>query len=100
MVFRGANGPWKTGENEYHLRPEAARDLVVKVLDTYRELHGCNPKELFIHGQTYYSDPEWHALLKGPLPRKQTLLVYVSERRAARPNCSETVAIPFCAERR
>jgi hypothetical protein len=61
VVFRGANGPWKTAEDEYHLTPEAARDLIKKVLDTYRELHSCDPRELFIHGQTYFNDPEWHA---------------------------------------
>jgi hypothetical protein len=61
VVFRGANGPWKTGDYEYHLKPEAARNLIGKVLDTYKELHGSPPKELFIHGQASFSEEEWRA---------------------------------------
>jgi hypothetical protein len=61
VVFRGANGPWKTGEHEYHLKPEAAKGLIKKVLETYRDKHGTPPKELFIHGQTYFNSEEWKA---------------------------------------
>jgi hypothetical protein len=61
VVFRGANGPWKTDDYEYHLQPDAAKDLISKVIDTYREQHGCDPNELFIHGQTSFNDPEWEA---------------------------------------
>lgn len=61
VVFRGANGPWKTGDYEYHLKPYAAKALIEKVLATYAELHGGPPKELFIHGQAAFDDAEWHA---------------------------------------
>ena len=61
VVFRGANGPWKTGDYEYHLRPDAAKDLIGKVLETYREQYDCGPTELFIHGQTTFNDDEWRA---------------------------------------
>jgi hypothetical protein len=61
VVFRGANGPWKTGDYEFHLAPEAAQALLKKVLDTYTEKHKSAPKELFIHGQTYFKDDEWRA---------------------------------------
>ncbi|HWA89806.1 MAG TPA: hypothetical protein VG889_07215 [Rhizomicrobium sp.] len=61
VVFRGANGPWKTGDYEYHLKTVAAKELVKKVLDTYAETHGGPPKELFIHGQTSFNDEEWRA---------------------------------------
>ena len=61
VVFRGANGPWKTGDYEYHLDPEAAKELIAKVLETYREQHGRDPNELFIHGQTYFNEIEWKA---------------------------------------
>jgi hypothetical protein len=61
VVFRGANGPWQTGEFQYHLKPEAAKELIKKVLDTYREKHGCAPSELFIHGQTSFNNEEWQA---------------------------------------
>lgn len=61
VVFRGANGPWKTGDYEYHLDPVAAKDLIAKVLESYREQHDGDPSELFIHGQTYFNESEWQA---------------------------------------
>ncbi len=61
VVFRGANGPWKTGDFEYHLTPGEAKNLIGKVLETYIEIHHAPPKELFIHGRTTFDDPEWHA---------------------------------------
>ena len=60
-VFRGANGPWKTSDFEFHLKPSEAKRLVGKVLDTFREKHGASPKELFIHGRTTFSEEEWQA---------------------------------------
>lgn len=61
VVFRGANGPWKTGDDEYHLKRQAANDLLGKVLKTYAESHPGPPNELFIHGQTSFNDEEWKA---------------------------------------
>lgn len=61
VVFRGANGPWKTGDFEYHLKPTAAKELLGKVLATYAEKHGVPPKELFIHGRTTFDNDEWQA---------------------------------------
>jgi hypothetical protein len=63
VVFRGANGPWQTGDYEFHLKPAAARDLLKMVLDTYQEEHEAAPSELFIHGQTYFNDEEWDAFV-------------------------------------
>lgn len=61
VVFRGANGPWKTGDYEYHLKRDAAKSLLSMVLETYAETHDGPPQELFIHGQTYFNDEEWKA---------------------------------------
>ncbi|MDZ4868965.1 MAG: hypothetical protein SGI91_16720 [Alphaproteobacteria bacterium] len=61
VVFRGANGPWKTDDDEYHLKAHAAQDLIKMVLDTYREMHDSPPKEFFIHGRTKFNDEEWKA---------------------------------------
>ena len=61
VVFRGANGPWKKGDFDYHLNASAAADLIRKVLETYKELHDSSPQELFIHGQTYFNEEEWAA---------------------------------------
>ena len=52
LVFRGANGPYQTRKNEFHLTADAAKDLLNKVISTFRHKHGTPPKELFIHGRT------------------------------------------------
>jgi hypothetical protein len=64
VIFRGANGPWKTGPYEYHLRPDAATELLAKVLETYTAKHNGPPKELFIHGRTTFDEDEWRAFEK------------------------------------
>ena len=61
VVFRGANGPWKTGDFEFHLQPKEAKSLIAKVLETFKEKHGEPPKEFFIHGRTTFNDDEWDA---------------------------------------
>lgn len=61
VVFRGANGPYKTGDYEYHLKAPEAKKLVSKVLDTFKDKHGTMPKELFIHGRTIFNNEEWDA---------------------------------------
>ena len=61
VVFRGANGPWKTGDNEFHLKAPEAKKLISKVIDTFKDKHDTLPKELFIHGRTTFNDAEWSA---------------------------------------
>lgn len=61
VVFRGANGPWMTEDKEFHLSSDAAKGLLETVLATYRSKFGANPKELFIHGTTKFSEEEWQA---------------------------------------
>lgn len=68
VVFRGANGPWKTDDYEYHLKPEAAKELLAKVLETYAAKHNGPPKELFIHGRTTFDEDEWHAFEEAAPP--------------------------------
>jgi hypothetical protein len=77
VVFRGANGPWQTDEFEYHLKPEAAKDLIKKVLDTYCDKHGYAPSELFIHGQTSFNDEEWRAFEKAAPPETNVVGVRI-----------------------
>ncbi|GLR84360.1 argonaute/piwi family protein [Bradyrhizobium iriomotense] len=73
VVFRGANGPWQTGRNEFHLQPDAAKNLIKQVLDTYDGKHGGPPKELFIHGRTTFQDDEWKAF-ESAVPKETTLV--------------------------
>tara|TARA_R110000868_G_scaffold178121_2_gene417611 strand:+ start:2116 stop:3672 length:1557 start_codon:yes stop_codon:yes gene_type:complete len=61
VVFRGANGPWKTSEYEFHLSKEAAVKLLTSVLGTYKQKYGEYPKQLFIHGRTNFNRDEWDA---------------------------------------
>ena len=61
VVFRGANGPYKTGDYEFHLKAPEAKKLVSKVLDTFKDKHGTLPKEFFIHGRTTFNNEEWDA---------------------------------------
>jgi len=66
MVFRGRPGPYYNADsNEFHLDQDAAEELVTKVIESYkRENGGKAPKQLFIHGQTYFGDEEWAAFEK------------------------------------
>jgi hypothetical protein len=60
VVFRGALGPWYSEEKcEFHLRREAARDLVTEVLRTYEKDHGAPPAELFVHARQRFEGDEW-----------------------------------------
>jgi hypothetical protein len=61
VVFRGANGPWKTSDYEFHLKAPEAKSLVSRVLETFKGKHGVAPKEFFIHGRTTFNDDEWSA---------------------------------------
>lgn len=68
VVFRGANGPWKTGDYDYHLSATAAEELLATVIAAYEELHSKTPKELFIHGQASFNDEEWRAFCRAAPP--------------------------------
>lgn len=62
VVFKGAVGPWKSGEREeYHLDADAAKDIITRAVEAYKDLSktGEKPKEIFIHGRTYLNDNEW-----------------------------------------
>ena len=60
VVFRGAVGPWYSeADRSFHLTREKAAELMMLVVDAYRDLHGHPPAELFIHGKARFSDDEW-----------------------------------------
>jgi len=72
VVFRGANGPWKTSEFEHHLTRKEAANLIKMVLETYSEVHGM-PNELFIHGRTKFNDEEWSAF-ESAVPKETNIV--------------------------
>lgn len=60
LVFKGALGPWYNPDNfEYHLTREAAIDLIIKSLRAFKKENGFSPKEIFLHGRTYFGEEEW-----------------------------------------
>jgi hypothetical protein len=60
LVFKGAGGPWYAEDtNTYHLNQRAAKDLLLKVVQTYTARVGRPPDELFVHGKARFSDDEW-----------------------------------------
>jgi len=62
VVFKGAVGPWKSPKSEqYHLSKDAAKEIIEMALRAYTEFFGFRgtPKEIFIHGRTYYDKEEW-----------------------------------------
>lgn len=77
VVFRGANGPWKTSEYEFHLKTDEAKALVRKVLETFKDKHGVAPRELFIHGRTTFNDEEWAAFKEAAPPETNVIGVRI-----------------------
>ncbi|TVZ26708.1 Piwi domain-containing protein [Gillisia sp. Hel_I_86] len=64
MVFKGAVGPWYNEDTkEFHLSEEASKDLLNKALDSFKRENNRLPKEIFIHGKTYFSNEEWKGFL-------------------------------------
>ncbi|MBS1585667.1 MAG: hypothetical protein JSS82_08980 [Bacteroidetes bacterium] len=60
MVFKGAVGPWYNEETrEFHLTKEAASDLLQKAISSFQKTNNQLPKEVFIHGRTFFDDEEW-----------------------------------------
>jgi hypothetical protein len=60
IVFKGNLGPWYDQRTkQYHLSRHAAYDLIKQAVSSYRDRTGGDPRELFIHGRTFFSDEEW-----------------------------------------
>lgn len=66
VVFKGNVGPWyNPKKGDYHLSENAAKELVGKAVDTYKEKFGEPPRELFIHGKVAYNADEWRGFNSG-----------------------------------
>jgi hypothetical protein len=60
VVFKGAVGPWYSeSENSFHLQRDKAAELMNLVIKAYADMHGRPPRELFIHGKTWFGSEEW-----------------------------------------
>lgn len=79
VVFKGAVGPWYSPrKGEFHLSTQAARNLVKVAVETYRHdpnnKTGAAPKELFLHGRTFFNDEEWAGFSDVVDPSKTNLV--------------------------
>jgi hypothetical protein len=65
MVFRGRVGPYYNPDTEeYHLTRKSAYDVLNMVIKAYkRSNNGSLPKQLFIHGKTFFEDDEWEGFV-------------------------------------
>jgi len=53
VVFKGEFGPWYSPETkEFHLSKDMACQILKGVLETYRELHGKQIREIFLHSRS------------------------------------------------
>jgi len=60
VVIRGNFGPWYSPQSkQLHLNQEEAKDLLTRVLETYRELHGQTLSEVFLHYRSRINDEEY-----------------------------------------
>jgi hypothetical protein len=65
MVFRGRVGPYYNPlTEEYHLTRASAAEMLRQVIDAYKKSNNRKtPKQLFIHGRTFFEDDEWNGFL-------------------------------------
>lgn len=60
MVFRGRVGPYYNPDTkEYHLTKLSAKELLEKAIESYGRENSYQPKEIFIHGKTFFDNEEW-----------------------------------------
>lgn len=65
MVFRGRVGPYYNLETkEYHLTKESAKELLSKAIASFSQENNYKPKEIFIHGKTFFNEEEWEGFLE------------------------------------
>jgi hypothetical protein len=81
VVFKGAQGGWYNEKyKEFHLKKEAASDLIKRAMRSYKEKHnGDPPKELFIHGQTRFNEEEWLGFCEGVDSRTKVVAVRIRD---------------------
>ena len=79
VVFRGANGPWKTTDWEYHLQTDEAKSLIGMVIEEFAKTHDGPPKELFIHGKTTFTESEWKGFVESASAETNVVAVRIKE---------------------
>ncbi len=60
VVFLGDYGPWYSPDkHQFHLSPDAAKQLLAGTLKTYQDLEGKPLKEIFLHSRSSISPEEF-----------------------------------------
>lgn len=81
MVFRGNIGPWwNPTSKEFHLRKEAAIEMLTQSLTSYYEKFNSYPKEVFIHAKTYFDSVEWNGFEEAAKGKSNIIGVRINER--------------------
>lgn len=96
VVFKGHNGPWHSPEShQFHLDGAAAHDILAQAVTSYRESHeGVAPKEVFIHGRTFFNDEEWEGFQRAAGNDTKVVGVRISNAKSLRlyrPNSGQPV---------
>lgn len=94
VVFRGANGPWKTDEREYHLEAGEAKNLIGMVIKTFSEMHDPHRGSCSFTARRLSATPNGKVSSRAPRP-KPTSSAFASKTRTARSSCSETATTPY-----
>ncbi len=95
LVFKGNVGPWYNPEKkEFHLSKESAFDLLNKALITFKEKNGKYPKEIFIHGKTFFDDDEWEGFEKAVESRSKVVGVRIRTDSSIKVYREEVYAVP------
>lgn len=75
MVFRGRVGPYyNLKTEEYHLTEESAEEILKQVIEAYKKSNNDRPpKQVFIHGKTFFDEAEWSGFVKAIKEEKKTI---------------------------
>jgi hypothetical protein len=74
IVFVGEFGPWYSEERkEFHLKPNAAEELLRGTIETYQQQDGRPLREIFLHARSGIDEEEFQGFLKA-CPRDARLV--------------------------
>ena len=84
IVFKGNIGPWYSPKSgDFHLKRDAAKQITALAIKAYCSYSEGNrpPKEMFLHGQTWFGEEEWEGFKEGVPPETNLVGVRIREDR-------------------
>ena len=83
VVFVGEFGPWYSpADEQFHLTPRAAEDLLRGTIETYLSQGGMPLREVFLHSHSAISESEYEGYLKAAPPGCRVVAVRVRQDRS------------------